>query len=110
MLSAYEYAFLTPPELGRRGYREVCRHLDLDPIPGGYGALLCCDQDGRRITMLTNDPDYLRMAVEAVRDAHRLRGDGAPIGMPVSAAKFPSCLPWDLVTALCEERVGKAAS
>lgn len=93
-----EYAFLTPSALGFRGYREVCRRLDLEPVSGGYGALLCSDQRGRRLTLLTTDLDYLRAVIDLARDVHRMR-PGPARGVPVCAAKFPFRRP-DLVAVL----------
>lgn len=105
MHTAREYAFLTPSSLGRRRYRGLCRRLDLDPVPGGYGALLCCDREGRRMTVLTTDLDYLRMVVDAVREACRLREGEPSSGMPVNSAKFPLRRSGDLAAVLDEHRL-----
>lgn len=73
MYTAREYAFITPTSMGRRRYRSACRRLDLRAVPEGYGALLCRDGDGREVTMLTTEVDYLRMVVDSVSAVHDLR-------------------------------------
>lgn len=101
-----EYAFLTPAALGPAAYREVCRTLDVAPTPGGYGALVCCDERGRRLTLLTADVDYLRAVVEFAHLAHEL-DPGLARGIPVSADKFVLRWPGDLAALL--DRCGLAA-
>lgn len=101
-----EYAFLTPAALGSAGYREVCRILDVEPVPGGYGALVCCDDRGRRLTLLTADLDYLRAVLEFAHRAHEL-DPGLARGIPVSADKFTLRWPGDLAALL--DRYGLAA-
>jgi hypothetical protein len=81
MYRACEYVFLTPSALGTRRYRRVCEEFRLEPLPCGYGALLCRDSDGHEVTKLTTDPAYLRAAIAAISDLHRLLADqdGQPV-------------------------------
>ena len=99
VLTTSEYAFLTPAALGPRGYRAVCRVLRVDPAPAGYGAVICCDGRGRRLTLLTPDLDYLRAVVELAQRAHELE-PGLARGIPVSAGKFPLRRSGDLAALL----------
>jgi hypothetical protein len=61
-----EFAFATPADLGGRStYRRFCQLVDLQPIPDGWGFLLCEDTDGQHWTMVTADVDYLRLLINA---------------------------------------------
>ncbi len=81
MLTAKEFAFATPADLGGRVfYRRFCRAANLAPVPDGYGMLFVVDEAGARLTLLTADVEYVRMflaAPQAVVDRLELTGEAA---------------------------------
>ena len=81
-----EYAFATPNELGGPGnYRRFCRAVGLQPVPDGWGFLLCEDPDGEHRTRMTADVTYLRMLLEAP--------DTVLTKLVVPADRFPNTRP-----------------
>lgn len=70
MLTPREFAFATPNDLGGTGaYKRVCRAAGLTPVPDGYGMLLAVDEDGKKITLVTGDVEYVRIIAEAGTEA-----------------------------------------
>ena len=89
MYRARAFVFLTPKALGRRRYRRVCSEFGLEPVPSGYGALLCHDDEHREITELTPDPGYLSTIVSSLCELHRLRQRDTDEPARIDEAKFP---------------------
>jgi hypothetical protein len=71
---------LTPKEFAFASTVEECAAIGLDPIEGGYGLLLCEDENQQRVTVITDDPDYARMLVDADPSVRR--------GLEVPPGKF----------------------
>jgi hypothetical protein len=86
-----EYAFFTPELLGgEAAYRRVCAAAGVPPLPGGYGVIHSEDSEGRQVTALTRDLDFLRMLLDT--QAKVITGDldyEAIRGMRVPPEKFP---------------------
>jgi hypothetical protein len=102
MYWACEYVFLTPTALGRRRYRAVCGEFDLEPVASGYGALLCHDDQGREVTKLTADPDYLRTVVETIWQLRAIRTAGGAHATQVNAERFALTRPgWPTQQCRC---------
>lgn len=77
-----EFALLTPEAMGgRAAYRKACRIAGVEPTPTGYGLLFCEDDDGRRVTVLTEDVAYVSMLAQAAP------GVLAALSMPIE--EFP---------------------
>lgn len=95
MHSARAYVFLTPAALGRRRYHAVCAEFDLEPVPRGYGALLCHDEHGAEVMLLTLEPDYLRMVVATIFQLPALRAEHGMSAEPtrVDPQRFPLIRP-----------------
>ncbi|MFD3657016.1 hypothetical protein [Streptomyces sp. NPDC058620] len=61
MLTPRETAFATPADLGGSGnYRRLCRKLNLNAVPDGYGLILATDENGNQVTLCTGDVEYVR--------------------------------------------------
>jgi hypothetical protein len=76
-----EFSFATSAELGGVvNYRHFCRVAGLHPISGGWGMLHCVGGDGKHVTHVTTDVEYLRALVQA----GPLAG-----GLEIPVGKFP---------------------
>jgi hypothetical protein len=57
-----EHSFLTPEDLGDAVYQRLCNGLGLPANNTGYGLLHSTNgEKGKRITLIINDPDWLRL-------------------------------------------------
>ena len=63
--------------------------IGVGPTARGWGLLGCLDADGMRLTLMTDDPEYMNLIVEA-------HDSGVDVnGIDAMEAKFPHvCLGW----------------
>lgn len=84
------YSIVSPTTMRPRKYRKVCTRAGLDPTDRGWGFLRCLDMDGQRLTLVTEDVDYMELLI-AGRKAGALPELEAPVDkFPVSRPGWPS--------------------
>jgi len=76
-----EYSVATPETLGD-SYERFCDIAGLDATDGGWGFLHCVNDDGQRVTSVTNDVPYLQLILAA-------NGTDALSGLAIPWDKFP---------------------
>jgi hypothetical protein len=80
-LRPHSYAIATPERLGAEVYYTLCRRAHVDPVPDGYGLLLCEDEQGARWTLITRDIEYVRALSTTDPDVVN--------GLQIPKGKFP---------------------
>lgn len=81
-VTAVGYWIASPTTLRPRKYRRVCSAAGVSPTDRGWGFLRCLDKDGQRITLVTEDVDYMDLLIAG-------RKAGALEDLDVSVATFP---------------------
>lgn len=76
---------LTPKEFAFADTRELCAGIGLPWKPGGYGLLFCVDDNGGRVTAVTDDVEYLDLLSESPQSIRA--------GLDVAAEKFTMTRP-----------------
>ena len=83
------YSIVSPTTLRPRKYRKVCTAAGMYPTDRGWGFLRCLDKDGQRLTLVTEDVDYMELLI-AGRRAGALGDLAVPVGtFPVTRAGWP---------------------
>lgn len=76
------YSIASPTTLRPRKYRRFCAAAGVNRTDRGWGFLRCLDKDGQRITLMTEDVEYMEMLIAG-------RKGGALEELDVSVAMFP---------------------
>ncbi len=88
-LTAVGYSIVSPKTLRPRKYRKVCSATGIDPTDQGRGFLRCLDKDGRRLTLVTEDVDYMELLI-AGRKAEAFMDLDVSVGaFPITRAGWP---------------------
>jgi hypothetical protein len=83
------YSIVSPTTLRPRQYRKVCIAAGMDPGDRGWGFLRCLDKDGQRLTLVTDDVDYMELLI-AGRKAGALVDLDVPVDtFPITRAGWP---------------------
>jgi hypothetical protein len=81
-LTAVGYSIVSPTTRRPRKYRKICAAGGLDPTDKGWGFLRCLDVNGERLTLVTEDIDYMELLISG-------RRVGALDQLEVSVDTFP---------------------
>jgi hypothetical protein len=57
------YSIVSPTTMRPRKYRKVCTAAGMDPNDRGWGFLRCLDVHGQRLTLVTEDVDYMELLI-----------------------------------------------
>jgi hypothetical protein len=88
-VTAVGYSIVSPTTMRLRKYRKVCTAAGMDPTDRGWGFLRCLDMDGQRLTLVTEDVDYMRLLI-AGRTAGALADLDVPTHtFPIARAGWP---------------------
>jgi hypothetical protein len=66
-VTAVGYSIVSPTTMRLRKYRKLCAAAGLDPTDRGWGFLRCLDEHGQRLTLVTEDVDYMELLIAARR-------------------------------------------
>jgi hypothetical protein len=81
-VTAVGYAVVSPKSLRPRKYRSLCVAAGVSLSDAGWGILRCLDAEGSRVTLITDDVDYMKLLL-----AGRKSASLDELQVPVS--KFP---------------------
>jgi hypothetical protein len=82
-------SIVRPTTLRPRKYRKVCTAAGMSPTDRGWGFLRCLDSDEQRLTLVTQDVDYMELLI-AGRKAGALVDLDVPVGtFPITRAGWP---------------------
>jgi hypothetical protein len=80
------YSIVSPRTMRPRKYRKVCTAVGMEPTDRGWGYLRCFDAEGQRLTLMTEDVDYMELLIAA-------RKAGTLAELEVSVDTFPITRP-----------------
>lgn len=67
LVTAVGYSIISPTTTRPRKYRKVCTAAGLDPTDRGWGFLRCLDVNEQRITLVTEDVDYMALLIAGIK-------------------------------------------
>ena len=65
--TAVGYSIVSPTSMRPRKYRKLCAASGMDPTDRGWGFLRCLDVNGQRLTLVTEDVDYMELQMDVPR-------------------------------------------
>jgi hypothetical protein len=62
-LTTVGHSIVSPTTIRPRKYRKLCAAAGMDPTDQGWGFLRCLDVNGQRLTLMTEDVDYMELLI-----------------------------------------------